>query len=300
MSDQMELNLFSEPEGQPPVKPEKSQAAKPSSKPKPSSPETVARQDEISVKRLDLQRAVMGWLNQGGATGMAAQVPTRVSRYKADVAAYWSQVCRRRLESGPARVLRPQKTVVVEIRCTRSECWPDCGNSEELAPLLRKLRRQQEELQASIRSDEPDLQHTDVLFEEYAEWDYSRTSNAAYHQLCKEIRKIEKSLYQGTKFEGLISAQVADEAYLAVPARALHPREVATGWGLIWVRENLDIEVIAPSAGHACGEENRLHLVQNIGRASRKSVLFANGVHPTSSGPIFLPIPRRRRPKPKS
>ncbi len=299
MSDQLEFDLFGEEKPASPPAAGRSSAREPEAlppKPKPKATQSASA-SPAKLKRRHLQRAVMGWLLQAGAGGIAAQVPTRISRYKADVAAFWSAPVRRRTEQGPARILRPVRTVVVELRRTRKECWPDCANSEELTPRLTELREQQERLQEQIREDEPGLQRTDMLFEEFADWEYNLSGNEDYHAVCREIRKIEKALYRGTKFEALAGAGLADEAYLAVPAGTVRPPEVASGWGLLWVSADFSIEVLEAGPRHACTDDNRLHVVQNIGQASRDSVLFANGIYRTADGPAYLPIPRRRRPK---
>ena len=48
------------------------------------SPELVA-DDVVRIRRKDNIRAVLAWLINSGVTGAAANVPTRIKRYQADV-----------------------------------------------------------------------------------------------------------------------------------------------------------------------------------------------------------------------
>ena len=249
------------------------------------------------MTRRDLQRAVLAWLVRQSAAAMATQVPTRTRQYKADVAACWHSTVKNPEPVGPSRVLRPTATAVVEVRRSRQDCWPDCTNSDELAGDLRRVHERLRAIQAQIRRDEPELKRGDSLFEEYAEWDYDRSANPDYAELAARARKLEKALYKGTAFEGILRAAVADRAYLAVPEGTLAPDELAHGWGLLWVRHDLDVEVRAAAHEQHSATVNRTHLAQNIAVAGSADVLFANGVCRTAADveSMFRPVPRRRR-----
>lgn len=86
-----------------------------------------------------LRRAALAWLVGEEADGLALQVPTRISRFKADAAGVWCEAVKNTAGVGPRQILSPYKTVVIECRCGREDCWPDCTNSHELSPQLRKL-----------------------------------------------------------------------------------------------------------------------------------------------------------------
>ena len=245
--------------------------------------------------RRELRRAVLAWLALDDATGVATDVPTRISRYLADVAAFWSRPARNRGDEGPGTVLRPYGTTIVECRRTREECWPDCNNSQELSPQLLKLRQDQRRREAQIREREPQLRGNDMLFDEYTEWQYDKSRDRGYHELRRRICKLEAALYRGTRFEGITRARLADRCYLAVPAGAVDPHELADGWGLLWVDRRLRVKVVAAATQEPCRDENRLHLVQNIAAAAQAQVLFANGIARRGRRAVFLPLPRRRR-----
>lgn len=250
-----------------------------------------------SLRTMDIHRAVLAWLVTAKAPGMAIKVPTRIPRFKADVAAFWNRPIRNRGTVGPTKLLTPNETVIVECRRRREECWPDFTKSSDLLPRLRELKETRQNLQADIRVTEPDLRETATLFEEYSEWHYYRTQKSVYHDVHADIKKIETALYKGTRFEKIRNARMADVLYLAVPERMVHPYELADGWGLIWIAQDLTATVVSQAANNHGSPENHLHLVQNIAAAALGPLLFSQGVYRQEDGCRFLPKPRRRRPR---
>jgi len=264
----------------------------PDKKAEPLKPATASGEREL--KPQDMRRSVLGWLASQEPSGMALGVPTRVSKFKADAAAFWSKPDYRRM-------MRPAKTVIVEIRRGRGDFWPDCAESGKLLPILRELKTRKEALEAKIRAEEPHLKDTDILFDEYATWNYAASSNREYHKCLRRLEETEKALYSGSRFERIRSAHVANHLYLAAPAGTIAPNELADGWGLLAINPDMSIEVLKEPETWDCPERNQYHLIQNIAAKSLDAVLFANGVHIGRGGkPAFLPIPRKRRPKRRS
>lgn len=260
--------------------------------PKNIKPDTLSTRS----RRLLLQRAVLRWLEETSSpTGSALDVVTRISRLRADVAAFWSVPMRNPNEEGPTQLLTPDRTVIVQCHVEREECWPDCIRSREILPQLRQLKTELQETESRIREEEPGLRDNNALFEEYAEWRYEKTANREYHQLKRAIEKMEHGLYHGTKFERIRSAQLADRLYLAVPAGVVEEKELADGWGLIWIEDDLSVRVVAEPEDRACLPLNRMHLVQNIAAAAKNSELLCRGIHQTGEGTVVLTRPLTRR-----
>lgn len=238
----------------------------------------------------DMRRAALAWLAGLGPMALAAKVPTRLKRFRADAAGFWS-------EPGKKRLLKPSRTVVVEVRDDRETCWPECTRKEQLLPALREAKAKKAELEADIRAKEPHLKDSDVLFDDVPKWNYAKSSSRAYHRCLKQIDELERALYKGSRFERIRRAKVANELYLAVPEGAVHPDELADGWGLIYIGHDLKTTLVKPAEAWECPEENLLHLAQNIAASSMRDVLFANGVFIQPDGRIaLLRPPRRRRP----
>ena len=241
------------------------------------------------VFQRELQRAALAWLASGFPTAAATRVPTRLTKFRADAAAFWST-------PGKNRLLQPERTVLVEARATRSSCWPECSGSEEIVPQLRLEQERRQAIEAEIRIREPHLRDSDVLFPEIEYWNYSGTRNPEYRICLRKIREYERALYRGSRFERIRRANVANELYLAVPEGLIHPNELAEGWGLLYVSRNLSVKVVKQALPRECPQENMLHLSQNIAASSLNDVLFAHGVYLSSGGKIsFRRLPRRRR-----
>lgn len=255
------------------------------------SPEIEKSQQSNLLKPHNMKRAILGWLLTQKPSGIGIHVPTRVSKYCADVAAFWSSPAKKRL-------MQPKKTVIVEIRRTREHCWPDCSRQEELLPLLIEQKDLRASLEEEIRQNEPELKDTDNLFPEYETWRYSESKNRKYRRCLNQIEKIEHALYQGSRFEQIRRAHVADFLYLAVPEGTVNPKELADGWGLINVKSDLTVTLVKEAETWNCPIPNRLHLAQNIASSSKDALAFSFGVKSGKNGQVyFSPVPRRRRPK---
>ncbi len=254
-------------------------------------------------RRQALRRAVLRWLlATENPTGAATDTVTRLSKLRADLAAFWSRPMRNPHAEGPGQLWQPIRTAIIQCFLSRQECWPDWSRSAELAPRLRDLKLRQHQLEATIRENEPELRDGDALFDEYAEWHYDDTANRDYHHVRRDLEKTEQALYRGTQFERIRQAALADQLYLAVPTGLIQPEELANGWGLLWVADDLTVTVAAVPELRECHPENRLHLVQNIAAAGTGAVLFAMGLRAQANGTLqFVQPPRgHRRPQPLS
>jgi hypothetical protein len=243
----------------------------------------------VQIQPLNLKRAVISWLIARKPTGIGVDVPTRISKYKADAAAFWSIPLKK-------KILKPERTAIVEIRNNREMCWPDCSEKEKLLPLLRETKELQKKLQFVIREEEPELKDPDTLFDEIEIWSYEKSKNKEYHKCCRQLEEVEHALYRGSRFEQIRRAHVADLLYLAVPENSVHPDELADGWGLLFVNEKLEVSLVKEAENWNCPEANRHHLIQNMAMASTKNMLFAHGInYRPDDSVVFTPVPRRRR-----
>jgi hypothetical protein len=239
---------------------------------------------------LELRRAILLWLAKQKPTGIGIKVPTRFSKYQADVAAFWSYPLKK-------KIYKPKKTVIIEIRRNREECWPDCSNHRELAKKILEQKELKRKLEAEIRANEPELRDNDNLFSEYESWRYKDSQNKPYHKCLKNLAKIEHSLYGGSRFEQIKKARMADNLYIAVPAGTLHGDELTDGWGLLSIGKNFSVKVEKKSEDLDCEEKNIMHLVQMISASSKNFVLFSQGINRTKNEKFFITPPPHRRKK---
>ena len=257
--------------------------------------------DTAGRRQQAMRRAVLRWLMVNDPPHAAAPaVPTRISYFKADVAAFWSRAVRNANAEGPASVLKPERTALIQCHAEREGCWSQCARSEDILPRLRSLKRRRSTLQERIRREEPRLREPDTLFEEYAEWRYEDSTNQAYHEVQREIQQLEHALLEGTRFERIRDAQLANRLYLAVPAQVIRTDELADGWGLLWVQSDLSVTVRREPEWRDCLPANAVHLVQNVAHAAMGSVLFAAGIRTPASDssgstPYFVKPPRGHR-----
>ncbi len=236
-----------------------------------------------------LRQAVLAHLVREGATGVGLRVPSRVRRFQADLAAYWSEPVR--------RINRITRCVMVDVYADRNLCLPECADRDGVARELAELKAQRSAMEDEIRRAEPELRETDALFEEFQSYDYTRSSNRAYQKLCRRIGALHQSLYKGTRVEQLSQAGVADYLYMAVPENLIAPEELFDGWGLWYILPDRSVREVKPAGRQDCKDVSRQHLVQNIGSAALKSVLFAQGVRLTAAGTIHFTRPPRARRK---
>jgi len=245
-----------------------------------------------SIGNSGIRRAVIGWMLSENPSGVGVFVPTRLTRFQADVAGFWSEPVKR----NGKKILYPVKTVVIETKVSRGQCWPDCAKKDTLLPMLKEEKGKKKKLEKLIRQDEPDLNLNDNLFPDIEAWNYSLSKNKEYHQCCRAIEEIEAALYDGSHFEKIRKALIADFLYLAVPAGMVSEHEIADGWGLLYVNKDMSVNVIKTADDWECPMENKLHLVQNISSSNMKSFLFAAGINLDKNGKAkFVKLPKRRR-----
>ncbi len=261
-----------------------------------TSARTTSASASLRKKRIILQRCVLRWLEQNDApSGLATDVVTRISKLRADVGAFWSVPIKNTHREGPTQILTPARTAIIQCCSERDDCWPDCIRSGQILPQLRQLKQELVVVEKQIRKDEPRLREDNTLFEEYAEWRYENSANREYHRLKRAVAKMEHGLYHGTKFERIRSVQLASHLYLAVPSGVVQKEELADGWGLLWVEDDLSVRVIAEADERECLPSNRLHLVQNIAAAAKRTVLFAHGLKRGKAGQLVMVKPPHAR-----
>ena len=259
---------------------------------KESIPDDEPELEPQSLSRNDLQRASLAWLASLNPTAAAMRVPTRLAKFRAGAAAFWSS-------PGRHRLLQPDLTVVVEARISRNDCWPECSDSEVILPSYREYQANRRSLEESIRKNEPFLLDSDVLFPEIEYWNYEDTENPDYKPCLEKLAEFESALYRGSRFERIREGAVANELYLAVPDGMIDPDELAEGWGLLYVYPDMHVEVIRKAAHYDCPQEHMLHLSQNIAASSLRDVLFAHGIYQEADGKISYRRPPKLRSREK-
>lgn len=249
---------------------------------------TDTQADKGPLKIADLKKAVLAWLAKDNPHGLALNVPTRISKFKADIAAFWT-VQRKKL-------FKPAKTMIIQVRSAKEHCWSELSGKKELFNKLKEMKDLKLRLQEKIKLEEPFLKDTDMLFEEYENWDFSRSKNREYRLCCKHIEQLEHILYDGTLFEQIRRSDTAEYLYMAVPEGIMKAEDMADGWGLLYITADQKIKVVKEASKWPCPEENKFHLIQNIALAAKKSILMTSGVRQDAKGALFFTsIPKKRK-----
>lgn len=281
---------FDLPSPQPPVK--ENPVSPPLFAPPPQESVVPEEPELPPLTRHDLQRASLAWLASLNPTAAAMRVPTRLAKFRAGAAAFWSS-------PGRHRLLQPDLTVVVEARLSRDDCWPECSDTDVILPSYRECQANRRSLEESIRKNEPFLLDSDVLFPEIEYWNYEGTENPEYRPCLEKLAEFESALYRGSRFERIRQGEVANELYLAVPDGLIDPDELAEGWGLLYVFPDMHVELIRKAAHYECPQEHMLHLSQNIAASSLRDVLFAHGIYQEADGKISYRRPPKLRAREK-
>lgn len=248
--------------------------------------------DTEGLQERDIRRAVMAWLYKFTPYSVGVMVPTRISKYRAGVAASWSKTASKK----GRKTLYPHKTAIIEIRSAKDSFAAECGKKNGLNYLLAIEKDRKAQLETYIRENESDLKLTDTLFSDIEAWDYSKSENKNYSKCCKRIEELERNINNGSRFERIRQALLADYLYLAVPNGLVEKEEIADGWGLLYVNKDMSVDLVAEPETWNCPIENKMHLVQNIAKSSTSTLYTANGISLYKNGRTkFIRIPRKRR-----
>ena len=236
------------------------------------------------LNKSELQQAAFAFMLSLHPSAIAANVPTRRSKYRVAAAGFW------RPERSRREVV---KTALVVMYHDADCCFSDCAGREERIAAIRRLQEEKSAMEAEIRRTEPHLAAADDLFSEFRTWDYAATSNGAYRKLCRKLDKEIKLLTQGSKLEYIRRSGTADRCYLAVPAGLIDPGMIPAEWGVVelmpggkryrLVREAATLDDVTPAG--------RQVLALNIAQSAAGSVRFCAGVDADGG---FRRIPRRR------
>ncbi|MCI5779773.1 MAG: hypothetical protein MR051_08190 [Lentisphaeria bacterium] len=245
----------------------------------------VPPSERVLGKR-ELQQAAFAFLSGLKPSGIAANVPTRRSKYKVAAAAFWRPERSR-------RGMEVERTALVVMYDDADSCFSDCSGREERIAAIRELQTAKAALEAEIRRTEPHLAAADDLFSEFRTWDYAASTNREYHRLRRRLDREIKLLTQGSKLEYIRRAGNADLCYLAVPAGLIDPGMIPAEWGIVELtpagrrfrlaREARMLDNVTPAG--------RLALALNIAQTAAGAERFCAGVDADGG---FRKPPRRR------
>lgn len=267
-------------------------------------PESITTQRAI---RLALKRAVVKWLSDQDTSSdktrhlsLGIDVPLRGTTLQADVAAVRCDYVRTRLDDGTTSPLHapvPFHSTVVICAAQREDCWPECTNAEQLIAEIAILKQQLADTEQHIRQTEPQLRDNNVLFAEFAHWNYAASQNQDYHRLKHQLEHLEHTLYKGSRLERLLNANIASQLLLAFPQNTLADTAAHGPWGLLEVNVNtLETSLRQQPATLAPPSCHLTSLALAIAEANTRHVADCLGLRLNDDKPAeILKLPRFRR-----
>lgn len=248
----------------------------------------VVPPESPALSKAELRQAAMAFLATLKPAGIAANVPTRRSKYKVAAAGFWRPENNRKNHT-------VAKTAIVVMYDDLDCCFSDCAGREERIAAITALQEKKALLEAEIRINEPHLAASDDLFGEFRFWDYASTTNPDYRKICRKLDKELKALTQGSKLEYIRRAGNADLCFLAIPENMVDPAMIPPEWGVVELTANPRGFRLLRNASQLveATAEGRMHLALNIASAAAGAACFANGVD--SNGKMRRPPKKRRR-----
>ena len=261
-------------------------------------PEEPARQYQL---RLALRRAAIKWLldqTPDPHVAIGTDVPTHGSVCRADVGAAWFTSQRVRLGDGHVVTLQvPSRTILVLCSTSRQDCWPQCTDAERLLSEIATLKRELRDIEQQIRANEPELRDTNMLFDEYAVWNYHASKDKNYHRLVRHIAQMEGTLFKGSRLSKLGRSMTANEIYLAVPKGVLTPDEILSSWGMLEIDpKTLESKELKPAEKLTAAPELQASLAMAIAECSTRQVADCHGLKINENKPAsIVKMPTFRR-----
>lgn len=207
-----------------------------------------------------LKRLALSFARAMGCCAAATEVVAPVPRHRVDVAGYGDGPSRFSCDAGgiggggqpggspvPARDSRRRPfTVLIECKQSRADFLRDTRDRDALLRRRRAVERQLRDVTDTLLpACEPHLMLgagapgapgapvQPPLFPQLASWDIARSALPACRELLREIARIDRQVYGGTKFFCLATWRLADYLYIAAPRGMIAPHELPTGWGLV-------------------------------------------------------------------
>lgn len=212
-----------------------------------------------SANHFALKRSAALWAQAQGYKMVAPEVRLPNCRYRADVAAY-------RPDRRSGGVLAIGETAVFECKQARSDFLKDARSASLTTQRLAELGERRAKLEELLGIHFPNLRKGETLFPEFDSYEFDKLSHKGYSEVMREIRILQKRLYEKTKFERLVNWRCANAFYLVVTPGIILEHEVPQRWGLLVQSQDEDtgLQLIRRPELIQCAESVRLELLQRL------------------------------------
>ena len=232
-----------------------------------ASPVTIRRGE--TDRHLGLKELAVNWAFQQGFALVAPEVAFPHRRFRVDVAACAParKVPSREQVTSVSSVLKA--AIVFECKQDRGDLIRDNKRRALLGERLKALEARKQKLESLLHVHLPHLANGESLFPEFDSYRLREHNHDGYKKLLREMRIAKRSVFDGTKFDRLLSYRIANLHCLVAEEHLIETHELPVGWGLL-VRRPDRLELVEKPTWQDIGIEEQLVFLQRI--AARKSV----------------------------
>jgi hypothetical protein len=230
----------------------------------------AAKRTGETPRHLGLKGLAARWAFDQGLSFVAPEVSFPHRRFRVDVAACvpTRNVPSRKVVPHVSSVLKA--AVIFECKQGRGDLIRDNKRRAILSERLKTLDARKEKLELLLHVHLPHLANGESLFPEFDSYRLREHNHAGYKRLLREIRIAKRGVFDGTKFDRLLSYRLANLHYLVAEENLIEAHELPLGWGLL-VRRGDGLELIAKPVWQTIGVEQQLVFLQRI--SAKKSVI---------------------------
>jgi hypothetical protein len=219
-----------------------------------------------STAHRDLKRLAVRWSLQNGfaLAGMEVGVPR--SHFRADVAAATVHSL-----SATARV------ALFECKQSRPDLLRDNSHEPDLRTAAAAAMERLRTLRDLLGAHRPDLRRGDMLFPEFAEFDFGTLRHSGLRRVEKQCAVLQRKLGLAVKFSRLVRYRAADHLYLVTEPDLLAESELPAHWGWL-IRKGGELELRRNPVRLQTTAEMRVAWVEQLARAGTRDLLRREGM----------------------
>ena len=230
----------------------------------------VAKRSGETPRHLGLKGLAAQWAFDQGLSFVAPEVSFPHRRFRVDVAA--CAPTRKAPSRKPVSYLSSvlKTAVVFECKQGRGDLIRDNKRRALLGERLKALEARKQKLETLLHVHLPHLANGESLFPEFDSYRLREHNHDGYKKLLREMRIAKRGVFDGTKFDRLLSYRVANLHYLVAEENLIEAHELPMGWGLLVRREDR-LELTEKPVWQAIGVEEQLVFLQRV--SARKSII---------------------------
>ena len=204
-----------------------------------------------------LKRAALLWAQAQGFLACACEVQLPRCRYRADLAAYRKEI------DGRAT------TAIFECKQTRCDLRRDNCSSSATRLRLHSVSRRRQLLEKHLRVHYPALRIADSLFAEFDSHNFAAIGHRSYERVVRELKALQRRLYDSTKFENLLRYRCANLFFLVLTNDIFDDAEIPPGWGAL-VEGNNCLRLLRKPTWHETSAQESLLFLYRIALAGTR------------------------------